>query len=1386
MNFYDALRQYASSIRIIVCTSVDVEHESVEKELTGLDGVKSSIIRSLNEYFQIGLFAGLPVIHIKASSAGNSMMELLADVRARLEENSSVNYHFIIVPGILAGLNRAVDDHTEIDIDWLRNDGYTNLPSVPETGNVILPYQFTPPTNSTGNQYIGDVIVAKYIFPLSQRHEHDGSVFSGAHISTNIDRDARRWIEGWESNHSGSLKPKVHIGAIAGGLGLVKNADIRSQIQKIQVYADERRQDIIAVEMESQVYGMIQHNLTSRADAGNMILLFAKAISDWGIAKIDRWQKTAAENSVSFVKYCLEKDILRAHPSLNRKVILNAFLDCQPRLIKSIENIQSHSIHGADDLTNDYEGVKRKGTMNDRNTVEHWVSRFDVNSKPILRLLIINGPAGRGKTFFARQIRNALQKKKDQKQHHVWWDCGVGSFSPKAVCTLLSELLSKKLQAEFQQKFSNLSDSDNTAVDEFGENEEITRWLRRNLLDANLPPVYLYLDDLDRYQTYLANPTHPLTSFIREFISKESAIRIIATSRNDNLDVWLRETANIHPEQIGETGGADGDKLRPFTPEEVISYLMLRINSDSCSISSEDLIARTFVFDGQAIPLIEVFGGEPLTLRLFADASIIGMDLDVALQSGVNSYIAYPYDPQDKSLAGEPAKSNSPTRESAASRAVRNELFHIRFNKLKSEDKVLSYALKAIAFLNDERFSITEFRNSHNVREEIKRRTQVLLTQILPEKSQISPDAVLPVDWLDLLTSKKYLRSGEQDGSREGQNSSLLENNDRLVPRLDFDDFARYLIGPHNEDVIPNTIWHQKVAELYAEEQLYSFEAWHRIEAGQTVEAFWTIMTNTLVWESEERWYELIRLYLRLRQIYWSTDSWHKGFVQIKSADILYTAFTNADRAGQLSAVTADIPDQDEWHLNISGFKILENAVSNFDDLVAECPPQMQNIVARVLEDTYLRSLLLKAVHAFESYPSIDEGNLLPGSKGERQNIAIVKTVDEALFAIKEYDFNVYPTRRAILYNFRGCFNNGYGNYRSAIEDYIAASRILIAYNSLLLKFDDKIVAKHFGGFTDDFLDISNNWARTRFLWFGPSIALTGVSPLDEHLLSNDKVQDIARFSQMMNDIWQRKDPAINRNTFSYALINIVYIYLALGDTKQSRKWLTRSYINSMAPSNLPPEDKKFRKCDGWVEAYFSALEAILYLYKTRNFKETCRLMELASNRFGWNEFGFIRDEMIIYCNIHLIKIAEIDMDSSDAKDKRKIIVHEFFNSLEREMQVDDGVFKIRTILDEPIVKDMVSYLFACANSESGNPEEGIAEASRLLKLDSDVIKQQIQDTVMRFPGQFGEGKPGFFDNGWMPAMLLRGPLQMVNTAHSPHPSLFSDKIQNVISEEIN
>jgi hypothetical protein len=215
-------------------------------------------------------------------------------------------------------------------------------------------------------------------------------------------------------------------------------------------------------------------------------------------------------------------------------------------------------------------GIIRNGQgYSDKDNVYYWLERF-TNTKNPVRFLIINGDSGRGKTFFAKQLRYWLCQRQPNSCH-AWLDCTSVPPSPHSFWRLFRQLVSGNEQAELDRVFPKSTKNVHTES-EFADGTDVSIYLKRTLLSSDAPPLYLYLDDFDRYKYELGDTKHALASFIETFGRGNSCLRIIATSRDKDLDQDLKKSLTGVEDLVDETG----DALSLFQPEDTLKYLKYR------------------------------------------------------------------------------------------------------------------------------------------------------------------------------------------------------------------------------------------------------------------------------------------------------------------------------------------------------------------------------------------------------------------------------------------------------------------------------------------------------------------------------------------------------------------------------------------------------------------------------------------------------------------------------------------------------------------------------------------------------------------------------------------------------------------------------------------
>ena len=711
-------------------------------------------------------------------------------------------------------------------------------------------------------------------------------------------------------------------------------------------------------------------------------------------------------------------------------------------------------------------------------------------------------------------------------------------------------------------------------------------------------------------------------------------------------------------------------------------------------------------------PYLAAFGGDPLTLKLFADEAILlrtGLSRDQLLTIMADAS-RQRSEALKQGLAEEEADNLSIS-------TLRNYLFELLFNRLPAKDAIIA---RTLAFMTDLKFNPFILRGD--------REWETLLPQWI---AQLNP-SYTPSD-----ITASLLALGQRGILRPG------------TMRFKYDPLHKHLMEKHQTPDVRADL-HTQISKLFAENHLSAFDVWHQLRAAMGSDgktdtkklniAFRALYIDTLALEAEERNLELLQLYQEFRKRLWKQQDWQWAFVQIKLAGILYTGFDLTDSTDIAEFEGKDIPIQNEGELNRSGLEFFKN---NPNLLKA---PDSDAKFCSILHNTYAQGRLLPPIHAFENSESmIFDKELRPTDKGERQNVALAKSIRKARKDFKKFEILPSKPLLAHFYNFQGCFFNGGGKFAAAVSAYKCADAVLRAYQEEIALQGIELKTHQEMQFREDYLDIANNWSRTRFLQYGPQAALDG---------SAFSSSPLARFEEMV-----KKETKINdKYSYAYSLIDLCYYYMALnGDAlREMRSCLNSAYKSSTCPASLPAKDSDRRVNDHWTEAYFDALEAAYKFYRedgqdSGKIHATIDLLTQSGDRFAWDNFGYARDYLMIHCNIPLLKMA-----ATTDVGVRRALVPEFKAALEREIETKKNVYKTRTILDEPIVKDFLLYLEACAAAPNGVPADDGSGA--------------IAATKRRFPGLLGDKCPTFLDAAWKPPILLRGALQMVTVTHTPQP----------------
>lgn len=223
-------------------------------------------------------------------------------------------------------------------------------------------------------------------------------------------------------------------------------------------------------------------------------------------------------------------------------------------------------------------------------SLEHWEEWLS-DPEERHRVLVIHGPAGRGKSLAAKQLRERLHGA-DPAARHLWLDCSYRPPRREELAQLFSRSLPEAERPAFVRTFPATFDRDDLEVAAFLQALGGGRWV-------------FYLDDLDAVREELESPRSFLHAFLRA-LPRLPGVRIVATSRTREIVPVLQAQIAGEAYEVLATDPA----LAPLDPDHSYDYLRERgVLRELPSASRRDLLER----------LVEATGREPLQLRLIAD-----------------------------------------------------------------------------------------------------------------------------------------------------------------------------------------------------------------------------------------------------------------------------------------------------------------------------------------------------------------------------------------------------------------------------------------------------------------------------------------------------------------------------------------------------------------------------------------------------------------------------------------------------------------------------------------------------------------------------------------------------------------------------------------------
>jgi hypothetical protein len=223
---------------------------------------------------------------------------------------------------------------------------------------------------------------------------------------------------------------------------------------------------------------------------------------------------------------------------------------------------------------------------------DSWWDEFRADDR--LRILVIHGPSGRGKSFAAKQLRRHIREQ-DERSLHFWLDCGYHIPRKESLLGLFAKALPEGERQPFMASFLEVSRAELPVAPDF---------LAR-LRPSGAPAwhCYLYLDDLDHTLEEIDRPASFIHHFLRS-LWRLAELRVVVTSKTPEFEKTLE--ALLHAD--GESGDLRvmTAELAPLDPDDSEEYLRER-----------GVLALVDRSDRNA--LVDATRGEPLYLRLIED-----------------------------------------------------------------------------------------------------------------------------------------------------------------------------------------------------------------------------------------------------------------------------------------------------------------------------------------------------------------------------------------------------------------------------------------------------------------------------------------------------------------------------------------------------------------------------------------------------------------------------------------------------------------------------------------------------------------------------------------------------------------------------------------------
>ncbi|MGC4043726.1 MAG: hypothetical protein QM758_07960 [Armatimonas sp.] len=1326
----EAVRKYA---RILVVTAADTEHQTVAGWLSEhplpfhLSDSGEPVIGSVSgpsAYFasvEGYVVAHLPLIDLHNNSERGitlRMNQYIADFCHQFPE-----VRVILMPGICFGLH----PRPEI-VEGFRKRGITFV------------------EQASGTQKLGDVILASHVVDVLTGEQ--------GNLQNSLTPELQRIIT--NRNHEAEPGYGIEVGEMLNVPAVLNDPTLRNTYY--QTYPQAR-----GGEMELLYLDSFRRYVTDAVDREQVYVFLAKSICDWAAGKA-RWGEEgrdehekerllASQNSVDFFRRLFTyeaKNVFAAIKGVDE--YKNIRLDPERKALQ----VATYERGDPEEEIRRWQGIRNDASLPEKLRVSYWAKRLTEASVP-LSLLLIAGPGGRGKTFYAKQVRLSIANHEDseRKGRHLWVDCSSSSPTAEFLILAFSKLVPEDTRASFYDaalEKLTATTGQNAAV--FTRNEvhdtELTTYIKYTLFgtdEAQIPDnrdIYIYFDDFHLYVDELAM-SGPLRQLLVSFCGEHSEgrntgrVRIIATSRDAALGNLVRSlSAGIVVDEV-----SDGSAALPlFGTDTQRAYLEKR----------GGIIG--YLQEGDLKPFLELVSGDPLSLDGIEDVFQRAREGDATQRESLENLKAGLQQLLARYRQGELPIGDTPTAIDERIKAVRQVIFS---TVLENWPPLTQAALEVLSVANFVNRKSTDLQYDPFEWPQETTPAAALVSQMLSAyvAQGLKTRPHLSAIWnagiaISPTTTARAIEELRHRGVL-GEKGFLLAD-DRL------DDY----IYEERLDISARCLLHACVATALTEPGQIFHALWHRFHAADKDSlspVFDDLLQHWDLFLSKNRLAALKTLTTYFRIRLWNPQAdaatgqpfrWYLN--QGKMAEILYFGFSLSSTVS--APAELGIPEQDLWELFSSALTYLECYESE-DYLEEENRSLYPYVVDTMAQCQLLRSIFIFEGEAPEEHGITDAGR--PLAMSPRPNLWLARQTGEIVARFAQVHGNAdgdNPPLTAITRYFQGCYYNGGKLLTEAIQAFHESAGIFERYKTRLYSTPqyhsktEQAQREITLRFNLDYLDLANSWSRSRFLLSGPDSGLG---------LTEAETIPLERFKELVDASEKDCGRSIE---FMYCLVDLCYYYLAKNDLAAMTRYLNKAYTLSDATLNLPTlmrlrkdnlvelvkrdmvENYSLKRAvDSWAEGYIDALETACYFYRTPMTEATVAVAKEAflccAMTFDDEHFGYTRDEGFMRANSVLVELCA----NKDIAARREVLGRV------------EAVLTEHKAIDEPIATDTLRYLKVLFGVYSED--------------ESEEIVQSVAETRVRFPGH---AAIPITDDAWRPPILLRGALMMVPEHRSPAP----------------